>query len=125
MSPAFLIDSAILVDHLRGVAQATRWLGSLKEGAGAISVITRAEVLSGGEPDALVPATLLCDQFPCVDVTRTIADRAAQLRRRHRWKLPDAVQAAIALQLGLKLATRNTKVFDPGKHPFVAIPYHL
>lgn len=125
MSLSVLIDSAILIDHLRGVPQATRWLGSLQEGQAAISVITRAEVLSGGESAALASATLLCDQFPCVDITRAIADKAAQLRRRHRWKLPDAFQAAMALQFGLKLATRNTKDFEPGKHPFAVIPYRL
>ena len=125
MSAAYLIDSAILIDHLRGVPQATRWLGSLKQGDAAISVITRAEVLSGGEDNALASATVLCDQFACLDITKAIANKAAELRRRHRWKLPDAFQAAIVLQYGLRLATRNTKDFQPGKHTFVTIPYRL
>ena len=125
LKPSYLIDSAILIDHLRGVPQASRWLGSLKDREAAISVITRAEVLSGGENQALASATLLCDQFTCLDITKAIADRAADLRRRHHWKLPDAFQAAIVLQYGLRLATRNTKDFQPGNPPYITIPFRL
>ena len=125
MITSYLVDSAILIDHLRGIPQATKWLAGLREKEAAISVITRAEVLSGGELDVLFAALSLCDQFACLDITRTIADKAADLRRRHRWKLPDVFQAAIALQYELKLVTRNTKDFGPGSHHFVMIPYRL
>ncbi|MBK6580422.1 MAG: PIN domain-containing protein, partial [Sandaracinaceae bacterium] len=54
-----------------------------------------------------------------------VADLAAALRREHRWKLPDALQAAAARQHGLRLATRNTKDFPPAKHAFVVVPYTL
>jgi predicted nucleic acid-binding protein len=50
---------------------------------------------------------------------------AASLRREHRWKLPDALQAAVAINRRLTLATRNSKDFDPACHTFVAIPYRL
>ncbi|GIX27647.1 MAG: hypothetical protein KatS3mg123_1528 [Burkholderiales bacterium] len=54
-----------------------------------------------------------------------VADRAAELRRRHRWKLPDAFQVAIAQHHGLRLATRNVKDFPPGRWDFVLVPYTL
>jgi predicted nucleic acid-binding protein len=47
------------------------------------------------------------------------------LRRTERWKLPDAFQAAIAIQHGLTLVTRNTRDFQPGREPAVLIPYRL
>ncbi len=125
MTPSYLVDSAILIDHLRGVTEAGKWLGSLKEREAAISVITRAEVLSGGADDHLAPATTLCEQFVCLEITKGIADRAADLRRRHHWKLPDAFQAAIAMQYGLRLVTRNTKDFHEKSHKFVLVPYRL
>jgi hypothetical protein len=50
---------------------------------------------------------------------------AANLRRENRWKLPDALQAAVAINRRLILATRNSKDFTPGKHSFVFIPYRL
>ena len=56
MITSYLVDSAILIDHLRGIPQATKWLAGLREKEAAISVITRAEVLSGGELDVLFAA---------------------------------------------------------------------
>ena len=41
-----LLDSVILIDHFNGVAQATDYLSRWRKVA-AISVITRAEVLTG------------------------------------------------------------------------------
>jgi predicted nucleic acid-binding protein len=58
-------------------------------------------------------------------VDRTISDSAAKLRKQHGWKLPDAFQAAIAIQNNIKLSTRNTKDFNPKQHEFVAVSYIL
>lgn len=49
----------------------------------------------------------------------------AKLRHLHGWKLPDALQAAAAMLCGLMLATRNTRDFDPARHPFAVVPYTL
>jgi predicted nucleic acid-binding protein len=56
---------------------------------------------------------------------RAEADRAADLRRRFKWRLPDAFQAASAQIHGLKLATRNTRDFPPREHSFVVVPYSI
>jgi predicted nucleic acid-binding protein len=121
----FLLDSAVLIDHLRGVGQATKWLGRLRPGEAMISVITRAEVLSGGTPEEGISAFELCEQFDCLPLTKEIADRAAELRRARHWKLPDAFQAALAIAHGLKLATRNVKDFSKDKDSFAFFPYKL
>lgn len=67
----------------------------------------------------------LLDVFPTLPITAEIADRAGALRRSRRWKLPDAMQAALAMQHGLVLVTRNTRDFQPGGDPSVLIPYRM
>ncbi|WP_228021087.1 type II toxin-antitoxin system VapC family toxin [Microcystis sp. LEGE 08355] len=75
--------------------------------------------------------------FHLIELDKTIIDLVIQLRREQirkklnklphqksiKWKLPDAIQAAIALHYNLKLVTHNTKDFDLTQHPFVEVPY--
>ena len=117
-----LLDSVILIDHFNGIVEATAYLGQIRDEA-AISVITRAEVLTGFESSDRQPAIALLDRFPLFDITKPIADLAADLRREQGWKLPDAFQAALAQYHHLRLATRNTKDFPPEHHAFVIVPY--
>ncbi len=120
-----LLDPVILIDHFNGIAEATRYLSDT-QGEAAISVITRAEVLTGFDaPAALRKATRLLDTFPALAIDQAAADLAAALRRRHGCKLPDAFQAALAQQYGLQLATRNVRGFPPKRHGFVVVPYSL
>lgn len=119
-----LLDSVILIDHFNGIAEATRYLSEC-QGEAAISVITRAEVLTGFEPLPARKAMRVLDAFPTLGIDHAAADLAAALRRRHGWKLPDAFQAAIAQQYGLSLVTRNTRDFPAKKFAFVTIPYSV
>ena len=119
-----LLDSVILIDHFNGIAAATNYL-SVHHANAAVSVITRAEVLTGFEPRAVRKAVQFLDCFPTLGIDQAIADLAATLRRDHGWRLPDAFQAAIAQQHGLKLVTRNQRDFPPQRHRFVVIPYHV
>jgi predicted nucleic acid-binding protein len=121
MAVSVLLDSVILIDHLNGVGAATRYLESLNEVC--ISVITRTEVLAGLSPEDLPAVRELLDRYSTIAIDRQIADLAADLRRKHKWKLPDALQAAVATKHGLKLATRNTKDFPPRRFSFVVVPY--
>ena len=66
-----------MIDHFNGMPGATEYLSDM-QGKLAISVITRAEVLTGFEG-------------------RAIADLAATLQRRNRWKIPDALQARFVI----------------------------
>jgi predicted nucleic acid-binding protein len=116
-----LLDSVILIDHFNGVAAATNYLAAHYPDA-AVSVITRAEVLTGFEQRVAGKAMRFLDCFPTLGIDQATADLAASLRRDHGWKLPDAVQAAIAQQYGLRLVTRNARDFPPQRHRFVVIP---
>jgi len=117
-----LLDSVVLIDHFNGVAAATSYLRRL-QGEGAISVVTRAEVLCGFETAQAELARRLLDRFVTLPIERDAADLAADLRRKHRWRLPDAFQAALAQLHGLKLATRNLRDFPPDRFDFVVAPY--
>jgi predicted nucleic acid-binding protein len=120
----YLLDSVIVIDHLNGIADATRFLRAHAH-LSAVSVITRAEVLAGVSITEEQPVTRLLNQLRTLPMTVQVADRAAALRRSERWKLPDAVQAAIAIESGLVLVTRNTRDFQAGGTPEVLIPYEL
>lgn len=118
-----LLDSVILIDHLNGFPEATQFVLAVEPEQTAISVITRAEILVGVEPEDAPLVKALLDQFHLLIIDKPIADLAADLRKSQGWKLPDAFQAALCLYHKIKLATRNTKDFDPKRHDFVEIPY--
>ena len=118
-----LLDSVILIDHLNGIEEATRFIGKLNPLETAISVITRAEILTGLPEKEQAQVISLLDQYQLLIIDKSIADLAAGLRRKHGWKLPDAFQAALAQHHKTKLITRNSKDFDPRKYDFVEIPY--
>jgi predicted nucleic acid-binding protein len=123
VKPKFLLDSVILIDHLRGIEPATGWLDRLEEGEAVISVVTRAEVLSGGSEEEADSARKICDKFECVSLTKDDATVAAGLRRENGWKLPDALQAALARRMDIKLVTRDARGFGDKKHSLAFCPY--
>jgi predicted nucleic acid-binding protein len=121
-----LLDSVIFIDHFNNISRATRFVSSLDPNKTAISVITRAEILVGfDDEEAIEKVKSLLDRFTLLTIDKEAADSAAEFRRKFGWKLPDAFQAALAVTHKIKLATRNTKDFDPSKHAFVEIPYSL
>lgn len=120
----FLVDSVILIDHFNGIDHATVFIAENYR-ALAISTITRAELLTGFDDETGAMVASLLGRFPNLPIDEAIADLAARLRRRYRWKLPDALQAAVAKHHGLRLVTRNTKDFPPGRYDFVTVPYQI
>ncbi|MDD5059332.1 MAG: PIN domain-containing protein [Sideroxydans sp.] len=82
-------------------------------------------MLTGFDPASELQAKAFLNLFQTHNVTQEDADLAASLRREHRWKLPDALQAAVAINRQLTLVTRNSKDFDPARHAFVVIPYRI
>ena len=118
-----LFDTNILIDHLNGVAKATREITRSKNPA--ISVITWIEVMTGAstqEEEAILRAFLL--NFQCLEITREVAERAAVIRRQKRIKMPDAIILATAEAGGRQLVTRNVKDFPSGTRG-VRVPYRI
>lgn len=120
-----LLDSVIIIDHLNGVDAATRFISEINPEGTSISAITWSEILVGIEDIHLDLVKSFLNQYRFLVIDKPAADLAAEMRREYRWKLPDAFQAALAVQNKLMLTTRNTKDFNPNQHPFVEIPYSL
>jgi predicted nucleic acid-binding protein len=120
----YLLDSVILIDHFNNIPQASAFLQDNKKSS-AISVITRAEVLTGFSPEHRQIAVKFLDYFVTLNIDKEIADLTADLRYQYRWKLPDALQAALAQHHQLKLVTRNTKDFPVGKYDFAITPCQI
>lgn len=119
----YLLDSCILIDHLRGQSAATQFL--LQARGAAISHITWIEVMVGAtDPEAERPLRSLLSGFRVLPVDGEVAEEAVALRRSRRVKLPDAIIWATARVHRLELATRNTKDFAPDE-PGVTVPYRL
>ncbi|MCK4731813.1 MAG: type II toxin-antitoxin system VapC family toxin [Methanophagales archaeon] len=123
-----LIDTDILIDHLRGLDKAKEYLKKIESGKvkGVISVITEAE-LSAGESmrDILVQMKVrrLVRILEKVEVTSEIAWKAGELRRDYKCRLMDALIAATAMKLNLKLVTRNIKHYERIKGLEIEEPY--
>jgi len=120
----YLLDSVILIDHFNNIDAATQFLKKNAQDC-VVSVITRAEVLTGFEPSHQRLAKIFLDHFETLSLHTQEADLAATLRQQEGWKLPDAIQAALAKTHRLKLITRNTRDFNPTKYEFVIVPYAL
>lgn len=118
-----LFDTNILIDHLNGIAKATR---EIRRSAGpAISVITWIEVMTGAStPDEEVILRTFLLNFLCLELTREVAERAAVIRRQKRIKMPDAIILATAEVAGRELVTRNVKDFPAGMAG-VRVPYRV
>jgi hypothetical protein len=113
-----LVDSDVLIAHLRGIDVARQWLVRVRKETGplAMSTVGIAEVAgSMRSPERREVSRLLASlrQFP---VSERIAWRAAALMRAHGRSnigigLGDYLVAATAQVEGLVLATLNTKHF--------------
>lgn len=117
-----LFDTNILIDYLRGIPQARAECD--RHADRAISIISWMEVMAGSTLANEADARVFLQNFFTLPLGADVAERAFQLRRSHRIKLPDAIIQAAAEGTGRVLITRNTRDFPPGT-PGVRIPYTL
>lgn len=110
-----VLDTSILVDHLRGSDSATEYLASL-DVAPSCSEISRIEVIQGLRSSERRAADRLFALITWVPVSEPVARRAGELGRRWRRSHPgigvaDLAIAATAEESAADLATRNLKHF--------------
>ena len=117
-----VFDTNILIDHLNGVEQARRELDLHHDRA--ISIVTWMEVMVDAPTEARDETRLFLDGFERIALDQAVAERAVELRRQDRIRLPDAIIRASAATRGALLVTRNTKDFD-AEDPGVRVPYRL
>ena len=118
-----IFDSDVLIDFLQGLVQARDEIKKYSEPC--YSVISWMEVMSGAETsDETTSARRFLSAMKMVNVTGAIAEKAVEIRKANRVKLPDAIILATADIEGCILVTRNIKDFD-ASDPRVRIPYSI
>ena len=100
-----LVDTDVLVDHLRGVSRFDPG-----EDRVVVSTITRAELFAGPPAQHDAVRTLLAP-FEELPVDGPVAELGGALRRSASIPLPDALIAATALRAGVGVLTRNARHF--------------
>jgi len=112
-----LVDTDVLIWHLRGYPQATRRLDGL--GALTLSAVSYLEVLQGMRNKAeLVAVKKMLDKRSAklLPVTEAVTLRAIALMESltlsHGLQMGDALVAATALDHGLPVLTANVKHFS-------------
>jgi predicted nucleic acid-binding protein len=119
----WLLDSNILVDYLNGIGPAADVLG--KAEATSISRVSWIEVLVGAEsPEQTNALRAWLARFTIIEIDAVVAERAIELRRSRRLRLPDLLIWASAEVHGLILVSRNTRDF-PSDQPGIHVPYQI
>lgn len=123
-----LVDSDVLITHLRGRDVALDWLVEARRRTGpiAVSVVSIAEIAGGMRSGERREVTRLLDALQPLPVDTSVAWRAGELRRRfHRSHsaigIADYLIAATAQMHGCELATLNVRhfpMFDGLTAPF-------
>ena len=113
-----LIDTSVLIDHLRGDEAARRALANAAQQGErlASSVVSRVEVLAGMRPEEEPPTRRLLSALDWISVDDEIAERAGVLANRFLRSHPgvdpvDFIVAATAEIHDAILWTRNVKHF--------------
>ena len=121
----FLLDSDVIIWHLRGRKEVTEMLRDLQRfGVPACSALSVIEVQLGVKKGEEEKTDRFLGSLVVFDVNREIANQAALLIREYKAKgirieVPDAVIAGTCILHDLVLVTYNTK-----HYPIPGIKFH-
>ncbi|TWF78446.1 hypothetical protein FHX44_114369 [Pseudonocardia hierapolitana] len=123
-----LVDSDVLIAHLRGVEVARDWLVDARRRTGplAVSVVSIAEIAGGMRSGERLEVTRLLGSLQPMPIDPSVASRAGEFRRKFRRShaaigTADYLIAACAEVHGCELATVNVThfpMFDGLEPPF-------
>jgi hypothetical protein len=112
----YLLDSGLVIRHLRNDAQAVTLLRELgRHNRLGLCTVTHVEVYAGMKPHEQYVTRKLLSRFVAYAVTEDIAERAGEYLRDYGasgLSIPDAMIAATAVLKGLTLVTLNPKHFQ-------------
>ncbi|MDQ3701095.1 MAG: type II toxin-antitoxin system VapC family toxin [Chloroflexota bacterium] len=112
---AFLLDSDVAIEHLRGRPWTGELFRTIAAAGGGVcySPVTAAEIYHGVRPGEEEATARLFASLPCIPVDHGIGEQAGQYLRRYRAShglaLGDALIAATAHVHDLVLLTRNRR----------------
>ncbi len=112
---AFLIDSDVVIEHLRGRAWAAGLLASIAISGGVVyySPVTTAEIYQGIRSGEEVATERLFTNLPCLQIDDAVGRQAGEYLRRfrasHGLALGDALIGATARAHDLVLLTLNRR----------------
>lgn len=116
MTRGYCVDSDILIDYLRGIAEAKSFLMNAgKDVMLYISAVSIAELYAGKETrdeKKRIAIERFLTNFQVIAVDAPLARAAGELRRDYAGPFADMIIAASARAYGLTLATRNIKHFS-------------
>ena len=124
----FLLDSDVIIWHLRGRREITEMLQDIQRyGVPACSALSVLEVQVGVKRGEEEKTDRFMDSLKIFDVNREIAYKAAQIIREYKEKgmtidLPDAIIASTCIFQDLILVTCNRKHYPIPElrfHPFM------
>ena len=124
----FLLDSDVIIWHLRGRKQVTEMLKDLQRfGLPACSALTFFEVQLGVRKGEEEKTDRFLGSLRVFDVTTEIANKAAKLIREYKAKgitldLPDAIIAGTCILNNLILVTYNTRHYPISGLKFHPVP---
>lgn len=113
-----MVDTSVLIAHLRGKADGKEWMGwAGSAGTPYISVISILEIAQGMLPAEEKLTLSLLDCLDAVNVTPSLSREAGALIRDLRRQgvtihLPDALIGVSALSVGAPLLTHNARHFS-------------
>lgn len=128
MTNGFVIDSDILIDHLRGFETAENTIIKVrnKEVIGYISSVTEAELFAGEDvklEKRKQELNEIINLFTKIILNNEIAQKAGEFRRNYGVEIPDAIIAATAFYQKCKVLTKNKKDFEKIKEIEIENPY--
>lgn len=111
---SYIVDTTVLIEHLRQNATATDFLKKYNPG---FSTVSKAELIAGVKNKNMLQSIIkLCSVFPENKINEKIADSAIKLMERHYLShhllFLDALIAATAIEENLTLVTDNFKHFS-------------
>ena len=124
----FLLDSDVIIWHLRGRKEVTEVLRDLQKfGLPACSALSVLEIQLGVKKGEEEKTDRFINSLGIFDVNREVASKAAQLIRQYKARgvtldLPDAIIAATCILHELILVTYNTKHYPVSEIKFHPLP---